>query len=57
MEEICIENGNDERYKAMARAQDSIGWQRFMEGMVYKEIRAIQHMHVSVTGLRCNTER
>ena len=27
-----------------------------MEGMVCKEIRAIQLMHSSVTGLRCNTE-
>jgi hypothetical protein len=25
MEEICIENGYDKRYKVMARAQDSIG--------------------------------
>jgi hypothetical protein len=56
MEEICIENGYDERYKVMARAQDSIGWRRFMEGMVYKKIRAIQHTHSSVTGLGCNTE-
>ena len=51
MEEICIENGYDKRYKAMARAQDSIGWQRFTEGMVCKEIRAIQRMHASITGL------
>ncbi len=57
MEEICIENCYDKRYNAMARAQDSIGWQRFMEGMVCKEIRAIQHTHASVTGLQCNTER
>ena len=57
MEEICIENSYDERYKVMARAQDSIGWRRFMEGMVCKEIRAIQRTHSSVTGLRCNTER
>jgi hypothetical protein len=51
MEEICIENGYDERYKVMAREQDSIGWRRFMEGMVYKKIWAIQHTHSSVTGL------
>jgi hypothetical protein len=56
MEEICIENCYGERYNAMARAQDSIGWQRFMEGMVCKEIRAIQHTHTSITGLQCNTE-
>ena len=55
MEEICIENGYDKRYIVMARAQDLIGWQSFMEGMVCKEIRAIQHTHSSVTGLRCNT--
>ena len=41
MEEICIENGYDERYIVMARAQDLIGWRRFLEGMVCKEIRAI----------------
>ena len=57
MEEICIENGYDERYRVMARAQDSIGWRRFTEGMVCKEIRTIQNTHSSVTGLRVNTER
>jgi len=56
MEEICIENGYDERYIVMARAQDLIGWRRFMKGMVCKEIRAIQRTHSSITGLRCNTE-
>jgi hypothetical protein len=52
MEEICTDNGYDERYRAMARAQDSLSWQRFMEGMVCKKIRAIQCTHSSVTGLR-----
>ena len=56
MEEICIENGYDKRYKVVARALDSIGWWRFMEGVVCKEIRAIPCTHTSVTGLRCNTE-
>ncbi len=57
MVEICAKNDYDERYQTMARSQDSIGWRRFMEGMVCKEIRAIQREHSSVTGLRCNTER
>jgi hypothetical protein len=57
MEEIWVENGYDQRYKVMARAQDSIRWQRFMERVVCKEIRAIQRTHSSVTGLQCNTER
>ncbi len=51
MEEICIENGYDKRCKAMARGQDSIGWQRFMEGMMCNKIRAIQCTHTNVTGL------
>jgi hypothetical protein len=37
MEEICIKIGYGKRYKVMARAQDSIRWQRFTEGMVCKE--------------------
>jgi hypothetical protein len=40
----------------MARAQNLFGRQRFMEGMVCKEIRAIQCTHSNVTGLRCNTK-
>ena len=55
MEAICIEYNYDDRYKTMARSQDLIGWQRFMEGMVCKEIRVIQSSHSSVTGLHCNT--
>jgi hypothetical protein len=55
MEEICKENDYDDRYKAMARSQDSIGWRRFMEGMVCKEIRVIQSSYSSGTGLHCNT--
>ena len=40
MENICLENGYDERYVKMAKAQDSIGWRRFMEGMMSKEYPA-----------------
>ena len=55
MESICIENDYDDMYKIMARSQDSIEWQRFMERMVCKEIRAIQSSYSSGTGLCCNT--
>jgi hypothetical protein len=55
MEEICIKNDYDYRYKAMARSQDSIGWRRFMEGMVCKEIRVLQSSYSSGTELCCNT--
>ena len=57
MENICLEHGYDERYVKMAKAQDSIGWRRFMEGMVSKEMRNIQRTHASVSGMRHNTER
>ena len=57
MENICLEHGYDERYVKMAKAQDSIGWRRFMEGMVSKEMWNIQRTHASVLGMRHNTER
>jgi hypothetical protein len=57
MEEICTENDYDARYRIMARSQDSIGWRRFMEGMVCKEFRAIQSAYSGVTRLRGNTEK
>jgi hypothetical protein len=57
MEEICTENDCDARYDIMARSQDSIGWRRFMEGMVCKEIRAIQSTYSGVTRLRGNTKK
>ena len=34
MYDICIENDLDQSFIAMASEQDSIGWRRFMEGMV-----------------------
>ncbi len=57
METICQDHGYVERYVKMAKAQDSIGWRRFMEGMVSKEMRIIQRTHVSISGIRLNTER
>jgi len=57
MENLCLEHGYDERYVKMAKAQDSIGWRRFMEGMVSKEMWNIQRTHASVSGMRHNTER
>ena len=53
MEAICIKNDYNDRYKIMARSQDLIGWRRFMEGMICKEIRAIQSSYSSNTGLCC----
>ncbi len=57
MEEICEDNGYDEQYRSMARAQDAIGWRRFVEGMVCKEMRTIQRAHCSVAGQQKDTEK
>ena len=57
MEEICSYKGYDGRYQQMAKAQDSIGWRRFMEGMVCKEIRMIQTTYTSLSGSRMSAER
>ena len=51
MEEICSNHGYDGQYQQMTKAQDSIGWRRFMEGMVCKEIRAIQTTYTALSGL------
>ena len=57
MENICLEHGYFEWYMKMANAQDSIGWRRFMEGMVSKEMRNIQRTHASISGMWHNTKR
>ena len=46
MLEICT--GLGEEYTIMAREQDEIGWRRFTEGMISRQMRQIQlkhHMH------------
>ncbi len=57
MEAICSDNGYDEHYRQMAKAQDTIGWRRFMEGMVCREIRGIQTTHTTLSGSRTNAEK
>jgi hypothetical protein len=42
MAEIFSDHRYDGRYQGIAKAQEAIGWRRFMEGMICKEIRAIQ---------------
>jgi hypothetical protein len=45
-----ITRGLEQRYRQMAVEQDSIGWRRFMEGMICKKARDIQVVHYSVCG-------
>ena len=49
MSSICRRLGP--RFKRMGTLQDKIGWNRFMEGMVSKEIVALQRQAATVHGL------
>ncbi len=57
MDAICSDNRYNGRYRRMAKAQDTIGWRRFMEGMVCREIRVIQTTHTVLSGSRTNAEK
>ena len=35
-------HGTDRQYRKLAVSQDLIGWRRFMEGMILKEMLVIQ---------------
>jgi hypothetical protein len=57
METKCSNYGYDGCYRRMAKAQDTIGWWQFMEGMVCREIRVIQTTHTALSGSRNNAEK
>jgi hypothetical protein len=46
-----------ERFNAMGRSQDKIGWRGFLEGMISKEITGIQQQHYALRGSRMSMER
>ena len=55
MEEIC--RGMSERYRLMAKAQDDIGWRRFMEGMISKRLVCLYAEHYEHTGEGISPEK
>jgi hypothetical protein len=55
MEEIIW--GAPKRFKAMGQSQDKIGWRRFLEGMISKEIMRVQQQHYALSGSRMSLER
>ncbi len=57
MVEICNRNQYDQCYQQMATAQNSIGWQRFMEGIICKEIGPIQQVYAGLQGSRYSARR
>ena len=48
MSDIC--KGMGPRYRRLGLSQDQIGWRRFMEGMISKEVVALQKQHQTVEG-------
>jgi hypothetical protein len=52
MREICEMNQYDQRFQQLAISQDAIGWRRFMEGMICREIRQIQQTYAGLQGMR-----
>lgn len=55
MVEVC--QGMHVRYRKLAESQDCIGWRRFMEGMISKEIAPIQSNYLNVRGSHLTIER
>ena len=55
MEDVC--DGLSDKFQCMAISQDKIGWRRYMEGMVSKEIAAIQTHFLRMSNSRLNIDR
>ncbi len=55
MEEIVLEAL--ERFNAMGRSQDKIGWRQFLEGMILKEMTGIQQQYYALSGSRMSLEK
>ena len=45
-------HGTGRRYIKLAASQDLVGWRRFMEGMIYKEMLVIQQEYLDLRGVR-----
>jgi hypothetical protein len=55
MTEIC--RGMDNRYRRVAEEQDTIGWRRFMEGMICRGLRGLQEIYTTVEGSNVTGEQ
>jgi hypothetical protein len=45
------------RFRDMAVSQDTIGWRRFLEGMISTEITNIQWQYIAVNGLHMSLDK
>ena len=48
LSDIC--RGMGGRFRNLGRSQDKVGWRRFLEGMVVKEVALIQREHLCAVG-------
>ncbi len=55
MSDICL--GMDTRYHLMAQDQDIIGWRRFMEGIICRQIRGIRATYTVIEGSQVTPEQ
>ena len=55
MEEICL--GKGATFEKLGKVQDTIGWRRFMEGMIATEISKIQRQYLAVSGSLITIEK
>ena len=49
---IDVLHGTGQRYSKLEASQDLIGWRRFMEGIIYKEILVIYQEYLDLRGAR-----
>ena len=54
LEQLAFDEGPE--YKEMGSSQDEIGWQRFMEGMVSREIISLQEDYAEAGGCTLTTD-
>ena len=52
-----VGRGYPSRFAALARSQESIGWQRLLEGMISKEIPRLQKTYMDISGSRRSIEK
>jgi hypothetical protein len=45
------------RLNAMGQSQDKVGWRRFLEGMILKEITGIQQQYYALNGSKMSLEK
>jgi hypothetical protein len=53
---LAVQNAPPQ-FQALVRSQDTIGWRRFLEGMILKEIVALQQQFYTVNGSHMSLDK